>query len=123
MAITSVSPTPKLQFFDLNGAPLSGGKLYTYAAGTTTPLASYTDSTGNIANTNPIILDIRGEANGPVTNLTGDGTTLVFTIAAAARSVYINGVYQNINTYTTTSASITFSQAPPYTSLIEVVCN
>lgn len=66
---------------------------------------------------------VNNHTYGPVTNLTGDGTTLVFTIAAAARSVYINGVYQNINTYTTTSASITFSQAPPYTSLIEVVCN
>jgi hypothetical protein len=63
MATTSLSPTPKLQFFDLNGAPLSGGLLYTYAAGTTTPLATYTDSTGNFANTNPIVLDSRGEAN------------------------------------------------------------
>ena len=63
MATTSLSPTPKLQFFDLNGAPLSGGLLYTYAAGTTTPLATYTDSTGLIANTNPIVLDSRGEAN------------------------------------------------------------
>ncbi|CAB4146207.1 hypothetical protein UFOVP1147_3 [uncultured Caudovirales phage] len=66
---------------------------------------------------------VNNHTYGPVTNLTGDGTTLVFTTAGAARSVYINGVYQNINTYTTTSASITFSQAPPYTSLIEVVCN
>ena len=63
MATTSLSPTPKLQFFDLNGAPLSGGLLYTYEAGSTTPLATYTDSTGLIANTNPIVLDSRGEAN------------------------------------------------------------
>lgn len=58
-----LSPTPKLQFFSANGVPLSGGKLYTYAAGTTTPQTSYTDSTGNVANPNPIILDSRGEAN------------------------------------------------------------
>jgi hypothetical protein len=37
--------------------------LYTYAAGTTTPLTTYFDSTGTAANTNPIILDTRGEAN------------------------------------------------------------
>lgn len=58
-----LSSVPKLQFFDANGDPLAGGKLYTYAAGTTTPLATYTDSTGATPNTNPIILDSRGEAN------------------------------------------------------------
>jgi hypothetical protein len=63
MPVVSISPQPKLQFFDANGNPLSGGKLYTYAAGTTTPLASYTDSTGNVANTNPVVLDSRGEAS------------------------------------------------------------
>lgn len=48
------------QFFDDNGDPLSGGKLYTYTAGTTTPLATYTTSAGTVANTNPIILDAAG---------------------------------------------------------------
>lgn len=61
--MASLSPTPKLQFFDANGNPLAGGKLYTYAAGTTTPLATYTDSTGASSNTNPVILDSRGEAS------------------------------------------------------------
>lgn len=63
MPAVSTSPQPKLQFFDANGVPLSGGKLYTYAAGTTTPLVSYTDSTGNTPNSNPVILDSRGEAS------------------------------------------------------------
>lgn len=61
--MASLSPTPKLQFFGTDGLPLVGGKLYTYAAGTTTPLASYTDHTGNTANTNPVILDSNGEAD------------------------------------------------------------
>lgn len=61
--MASVSPTPKLQFFDNNGDPLVGGKLYTYAAGTTTPLATYTDAGGGTANANPIILNSRGEAS------------------------------------------------------------
>ena len=61
--MTTNSTPPKLQFFDLNGAPLAGGLLYTYAAGTTTPQATYTDFTGVSANTNPIILDSRGEAS------------------------------------------------------------
>jgi hypothetical protein len=48
------------QFFTDSGAVLTGGKLYTYAAGTTTPLASYTSSTGATPNANPIILDAAG---------------------------------------------------------------
>ena len=155
MATTSLSPTPKLQFFDLNGAPLSGGLLYSYAAGTSTPLASYTDSTGIIPNTNPIVLDSRGEANVwlgtasykfalytsasvliwtvdnistngsnlPVTDFTGDGTTTAFAVTDGFTAIYINGVYQNRNTYTATSGTVTFSQAPPDTSIIEVVYN
>jgi hypothetical protein len=60
---TALTPAPKAQFFANDGTPLVGGKLYTYAAGTTTPLASYTTYAGTVANTNPVILDSRGEAN------------------------------------------------------------
>ena len=59
----TLSPAPKLQFFDAAGVPLVGGKLYSYQAGTTTPLATYTSQNGVTPNTNPIILDSRGEAN------------------------------------------------------------
>lgn len=48
------------QFFDNNANVLSGGKLYTYAAGTTTPQATYTTNVGDIAHVNPIILDAAG---------------------------------------------------------------
>ena len=48
------------QFFDNNGIPLNGGLLYTYQAGSTTPLATYTDINGSIANSNPIVLDASG---------------------------------------------------------------
>ena len=61
--MASLTPTPKQQFFDANGNPLVAGKVYTYAGGTTTPIATYTDQTGATANTNPIILDSRGMAN------------------------------------------------------------
>jgi len=60
--MASLSPPPKLQFFGSDGLPLVGGKLYTYAAGTTTPLATYTDYTGATQNTNPVILDATGQA-------------------------------------------------------------
>ena len=48
------------QFFDNNGAPLNAGKIYTYQAGSSTPLATYTDNAGLVANTNPIILGTSG---------------------------------------------------------------
>ena len=48
------------QFFSSIGLPLSGGKVYTYQAGSSTPLATYTDNTGNVANANPIILGSDG---------------------------------------------------------------
>jgi hypothetical protein len=48
------------QFFDNTGLPLNGGLIYTYQAGSTTPLANYTDINGTIANSNPIVLDSSG---------------------------------------------------------------
>lgn len=48
------------QFFNNNGAPLSGGKIYTYAAGTTTPQTTFTSNSGLQANPNPVILDSAG---------------------------------------------------------------
>jgi Domain of unknown function (DUF4183) len=151
------------QFFDNNGVPLSGGKLYTYAAGTTTPLVSYTTSAGNVARTNPIVLDSAGRvpsggeiwitssaykfvlntsvnvliatwdnvvaagtASYTPQNFTGDGTTVNFTLSAAPNNenstfVYINGVYQDKNTYTVSGVTVAFSEAPPVTSKIEVL--
>jgi hypothetical protein len=68
--MTTLTPTPKQQIFGTDGTPLVGGKIYTYSAGTTTPLATYTDSGGLTANTNPIILDSLGQANIWLTTLT-----------------------------------------------------
>lgn len=58
-----LAPQPKAQFFDANGNPLVGGKVFTYAAGTATPLETYTDASAVTPNTNPVILDSRGECN------------------------------------------------------------
>lgn len=58
-----LTPMPVMQFFDNNGDPLAGGKLYTYVAGTTTPLATYTSQTGGTSNPNPVILDSAGRAS------------------------------------------------------------
>jgi hypothetical protein len=61
--MASLTPTPKQQIYGSDGNPLVGGKIYTYSAGTTTPLATFTDAGGLTANTNPIILNSLGQAN------------------------------------------------------------
>lgn len=58
----TISPTPVQTFFDSNGDPLNGGFVYTYAAGTSTPLATYTNVGLTVANANPIVLDSAGRA-------------------------------------------------------------
>ena len=147
------------QFFDNNGAPLAGGLIYTYAAGTTTPQATYTTSAGTIAHANPIVLNSAGRVPGgeiwllfasykfvlqtsaavliatydnvtsgggapAISNFTGDGTTVSFNLGNATNenttNVYINGVYQQKNTYSLSGSNLVFSAAPPTTSTIEV---
>jgi hypothetical protein len=143
------------QFFTNNGVPLTGGKLYTYAAGTTTPEVTYTSSSGSTAHTNPIILDsagrvpggeiwltsasykfvlntsadvliatydnIRGFGSTSVTNYTGNGSTVAYAVLGNVVDVYINGVYQNRNTYSVSSTTLTFTEAPPLNSIIEIL--
>lgn len=151
------------QLFDNNGNVLAGGKIYSYAAGTNTPQTTYTTSAGNIAQSNPIVLDatgrvpsgeiwltnalfykfvvqdssgnligtydnIAGIGGGLFTNITdftGDGSTVTFTlpqilISSSFANIYINGVYQNTSTYSVSGTSLIFTQAPPVTSKIEV---
>lgn len=61
-AVTLI-PVPKAQFLDNSGVPLASGCVFTYAAGTTTPQTTYSESSGTSANTNPVILDSAGRAN------------------------------------------------------------
>jgi microcystin-dependent protein len=54
------------QFFTILGQPLAGGKIYTYQAGSSTPLATYTDNTGATANANPIVLGTDGRPSSEI---------------------------------------------------------
>jgi len=62
----NISPVGNSQFLDVNGNPLSGGKLYTYEAGTTTPLAAYTTAEGDVPQPNPVILNSLGTLDDPL---------------------------------------------------------
>lgn len=52
-------------------------------------------------------------------NATGDGSQVVFPLASEPSSIYINGVYQNKNTWSYAGGNVTFSEAPPVNSSIE----
>jgi hypothetical protein len=58
-----LSPVLRQKFFANSGIPLNGGKLFSYTAGTSTKRSTFRDSAGAGTNTNPIILDYRGEAD------------------------------------------------------------
>lgn len=63
MTVTVLAPFTRQQFFGPNGQFLSYGAVWTYEAGTTTPAATYVDSTGTTENTNPIQLDAYGSCS------------------------------------------------------------
>jgi len=61
-------------------------------------------------------------------NTTGTGSTTTFSLGATptnenTTNVFINGVYQQKNTYLLSGANLVFSEAPPYNSTIEVSYN
>ena len=62
-----------------------------------------------------------GGGGSAVSNATGTGSQLIFNVSSVPSAIYINGVYQNKNTYTVAANAVTFSQAPPQTSVIEFV--
>jgi hypothetical protein len=82
------------QFFDNNGVILSGGKIYTYAAGTTTNQTTYTSAAGTTAHTNPIILDSAGRVPSGEIWLTG-GLAYKFVLKNA--SDVLIGTYDNVS--------------------------
>ena len=104
------------QFFDRNGAPLSGGLLYTYNAGTTTPVSTYTSRSGAAFNTNPIVLDASGRTPSEIWL---EGGVLYKFVLKDSTFVQI-GSYDNIpavNDPTTTNNLITVAGTNALTGL------
>lgn len=62
-ATSQLLPNVFQTWTDSNGIPLNGGKLYSYAAGTTTPQATYTDETSGTPNANPVVFSSAGQAS------------------------------------------------------------
>lgn len=81
------------QFFDNNGVILTGGKIYTYAAGTTTPQATYTSALGSTPHANPIVLDSAGRVPGGEIWLTNN---LAYKFVVETASGVLLGTYDNL---------------------------
>jgi len=81
------------QFFDDNGVPLAGGLIYTYQAGSSTPLVTYTTNAGTIANANPIVLDAAGRVPQEIWLLTGYSYKFVLQNASAVLIQTLDNIY------------------------------
>lgn len=83
------------QFFTNTGAVLTGGKIYTYLAGTTTPAATYTTSAGSTAWSNPVVLDAAGRVSGSGEIWLTDGTLYKFVLKDSTDTLI--ATYDNIS--------------------------
>ena len=99
MASVLLSPVGNgQQFFDNNGLPLAGGLLYTYQAGSSTPLTTYTTVNGTIPNSNPIILDSAGRTPQEVWMQTGYSYKFVLQTSAGVTLQTLDNLYPILQT-------------------------
>lgn len=125
MASYNLSPVAGAawQFFTDDGVPLSGGKIFTYLSGTTTPTPTYTTAAGDIAHTNPIILDSAGRV--PTGEVWVDGSIRYKFVIKDANDVLI-GTYDNLSGLPSagTESRVTATQGQTiFTGLVYTVGN
>lgn len=94
------------QFFTTTGLPLAGGKIYTYQAGSSTPLATYTDNTATVANANPIVLGSDGRPADEIWLTYGYNYKFVLKTADDSTIQTYDNLYGIIGVQPTTGATI-----------------
>ena len=94
------------QYFDNNGVPLAGGLIYTYQAGTSTPLATYTDNGGTVANANPIVLDSAGRVPYEIWMFTGYSYKFVIQSATATSIQTLDNLYPILQNAPTSAPAV-----------------
>lgn len=126
MTAANLAPTTTWKSWTNNGQPNVGGLLYTYAAGTSTPIATYTDSTAGTPNTNPVVFNSRGEAN--VWLLPNTGYKFIEQDSAGNTIKTTDSVYQNAlltlsgGTDTGQPNAYVLNFAAPYTGYSNGIC-
>jgi hypothetical protein len=107
MASVLLSPVGNgQQFFDNNGIPLAGGLIYTYQAGSSTLLTTYTTNAGTIANSNPIILDSAGRTPNEIWMQTGYSYKFVLQTSAAVTLQTLDNLYPILQNSSATASPI-----------------
>jgi len=94
------------QFFTTTGQPLAGGLIYTYQAGSSTPLATYTDNTGTTANANPIVLGSDGRPQTEVWLTYGYNYKFILKDASGSTIQSYDNLYGIIGTQPASGATI-----------------
>jgi hypothetical protein len=94
------------QFLTNAGTPLSGGLIYTYQAGSSTPLATYTDNSGNVANANPIVLGSDGRPANEIWLTYGYNYKFVLKDSAGVLIQTYDNLYGILGTIPATSPSL-----------------
>jgi len=112
-----LSPVGNEQQSDANGNPLSGGSITTFAAGTSTQITTYTESTGTTSQTNPIVLNASGLPANPLWLPAGQAVKLVIKDSGGVTLRTLDNV-QGINdpAYTTSQTEWT-----PYTGTVTYI--
>jgi len=107
------------------GQPIRTVNGYPSRAGTPARLYAGSDYSIQVQNKNGSVIYSALNDNGlngggaVAVNAVGNGVQTIFNVSSVPMSIYINGVYQNKNTYSYAGGSVIFSQAPPQTSVIE----
>jgi hypothetical protein len=100
----------------LNGYPSRNGTPARFYVGSDYSI-QVLDSKGSVVYTS---LNDNLSGNGfAASNATGNGIQTIFAVSSVPSAIFINGVYQNQNTYTFANGNVTFSEAPPLTAVIE----
>ena len=94
------------QFFDNNGVPLAGGLIYTYQAGSSTPLVTYQDNAGTVANANPIVLDSAGRVPNEIWLLQGYSYKFIIQSASGSSLITLDNLYGILQTAPTVSNTV-----------------
>jgi hypothetical protein len=113
------------QFFDNSGQVLTGGLLYTYLAGTTTPATTYTSNSGITAHPNPIVLNAAGRVPDSGEIWLTDGILYKFALKDSngvqiATYDNINGINSNFIAYTSESETQTATQGQTVFTLVDI---
>ena len=95
-----------VSFLGVTGLPLSGGKLYSYQAGSSTPLATYTTVSGLIANANPIILGTDGRTPNEVWLTYGYNYKFILQDSAGGTIATYDDIYGILGTIPAASSTL-----------------